>query len=95
MVNKRKTRGSIKEEAAEEGPVEIKEEEDEDDHETTLDNELPKKAKSISELLLLMDDYSPVIPDTVTDYYLGRAGFDCDDVRMYFTRTLCSKLINL
>lgn len=92
MVNKRKTRSSIKEEAAEE---EIQKEEDEDDHETTLDNELPNKAKAISELLLLMDDYSPVIPDTVTDYYLGRAGFDCDDVRMYFTRTLCLKLINL
>ncbi|KAJ3385606.1 Transcription initiation factor TFIID subunit 10 [Lobulomyces angularis] len=41
-----------------------------------------KKAKSLIELLALMDDYSPVIPDTVTDYYLAKSGFQCNDVRI-------------
>ncbi|KPV74315.1 uncharacterized protein RHOBADRAFT_44802 [Rhodotorula graminis WP1] len=29
-----------------------------------------------------MDDYQPVIPDEVTDYYLQRSGFDTNDVRV-------------
>ncbi|KAI8613773.1 putative transcription initiation factor tfiid subunit 10 [Chytriomyces sp. MP71] len=29
-----------------------------------------------------MDGASPLIPDAVTDYYLTRAGFECDDVRV-------------
>jgi transcription initiation factor TFIID subunit 10 len=84
MASKRKTRrSSIKEETAlDPGPTLDTNLDPESDTEPTLDTELANKGKSISELLLLMDDYSPVIPDTVTDYYLGRAGFDCDDVRI-------------
>ncbi|GAA94820.1 uncharacterized protein L969DRAFT_256570 [Mixia osmundae IAM 14324] len=32
--------------------------------------------------LLSQDDAKPLIPDEVTDYYLARAGFECDDVRV-------------
>jgi hypothetical protein len=34
---------------------------------TRVDIDLAKKGKSLNELLALMDAYSPVIPDTVTD----------------------------
>jgi len=44
--------------------------------------DLAKKGKSLTELLVLMDEYSPVIPDSVTDYYLARSGFDCNDQRV-------------
>ncbi|KAI8812619.1 transcription initiation factor TFIID 23-30kDa subunit-domain-containing protein [Cladochytrium replicatum] len=46
------------------------------------DGELARKDRSLAELLLLMDDYSPIIPDAVTDYYLSRSGIECDDVRL-------------
>ncbi|GAA5999559.1 Taf10p [Rhodotorula paludigena] len=36
----------------------------------------------LSQLLELMDDYKPIIPDEVTDFYLQRAGFDTHDVRV-------------
>ncbi|BGP41443.1 hypothetical protein JCM10449v2_005424 [Rhodotorula kratochvilovae] len=41
-----------------------------------------RKDAELSQLLDLMDDYKPVIPDEVTDYYLQRAGFDTSDVRV-------------
>ncbi|KAI9267468.1 transcription initiation factor TFIID 23-30kDa subunit-domain-containing protein [Sporodiniella umbellata] len=37
--------------------------------------------KTMAEFLALMDNYAPIIPDAVTDYYLNKSGFDCDDVR--------------
>ncbi|KAI9301240.1 transcription initiation factor TFIID 23-30kDa subunit-domain-containing protein, partial [Cunninghamella echinulata] len=40
------------------------------------------REKTLAEFLTKMDNYSPIIPDAVTDYYLNRAGFDCDDVRV-------------
>ncbi|KWU41537.1 transcription initiation factor IID, TAF10 subunit [Rhodotorula sp. JG-1b] len=36
----------------------------------------------LAQLLDQMDDYKPIIPDEVTDYYLQRAGFDTSDVRV-------------
>ncbi len=41
-----------------------------------------RKEKTLKELLGMMDEYAPIIPDAVTDYYLARAGFECDDVRI-------------
>ncbi|RUO95422.1 transcription initiation factor TFIID 23-30kDa subunit-domain-containing protein [Jimgerdemannia flammicorona] len=44
--------------------------------------EMSKKDRSLAEFLIMMDNYTPVIPDAVTDYYLSRTGFDCDDLRI-------------
>ncbi|GAA5831989.1 hypothetical protein JCM5353_002837 [Sporobolomyces roseus] len=41
-----------------------------------------KKDAELAELLEQMDQYKPVIPDEVTDYYLQRSGFDTNDVRV-------------
>ncbi|OBZ73833.1 Transcription initiation factor TFIID subunit 10 [Grifola frondosa] len=30
----------------------------------------------------MLDDYEPLIPNEVTDYYLQRVGFECEDVRL-------------
>ncbi|KAJ3009616.1 Transcription initiation factor TFIID subunit 10 [Thoreauomyces humboldtii] len=49
---------------------------------TRQDRETVKKDRSLAELLLMMDEYKPVIPDAVTDYYLSRSGFACSDVRV-------------
>lgn len=45
--------------------------------------ELEAKEESLSALLLQMDDYAPLIPDAVTDYYLAKGGLSTDDVRLY------------
>ncbi|KAH3664401.1 hypothetical protein WICMUC_005786 [Wickerhamomyces mucosus] len=44
--------------------------------------EFTKKDKTIHEILEMMEDYYPIIPDSVTDYYLSKNGLDCDDVRI-------------
>ncbi|KAI8913101.1 putative TAF10-TFIID and SAGA subunit, partial [Powellomyces hirtus] len=49
---------------------------------TRQERDTIKKDRSLAELLLMMDEYKPVIPDAVTDYYLSRSGFECDDVRV-------------
>ncbi|CDS14462.1 hypothetical protein LRAMOSA06631 [Lichtheimia ramosa] len=51
-------------------------------NEPVVDPELAKKEKTLAEFLAMMDSYTPIIPDAVTDYYLSRTGFDCDDVRI-------------
>ncbi|TPX72738.1 hypothetical protein SpCBS45565_g00173 [Spizellomyces sp. 'palustris'] len=49
---------------------------------TKQDRETARKDRSLAELLLMLDEYRPVTPDAVTDYYLARSGFECDDVRV-------------
>jgi hypothetical protein len=44
-------------------------EEAEQEQATRVDLDLAKKGKSLTELIALMDAYSPVIPDTVTDVF--------------------------
>jgi len=41
-----------------------------------------RKDRTLAEFLLMLDDYDPLIPMEVTDYYLQRVGFDCQDVRL-------------
>ena len=38
--------------------------------------------QSLSELLSLLEESAPLIPDAVTDYYLSRSGFESDDVNV-------------
>ncbi|EKM49982.1 uncharacterized protein PHACADRAFT_105415 [Phanerochaete carnosa HHB-10118-sp] len=45
-------------------------------------DEEAKKDRTLAEFLLMLDDYEPLIPNEVTDYYLQRAGFECEDVRL-------------
>ncbi|KAI8924599.1 transcription initiation factor TFIID 23-30kDa subunit-domain-containing protein, partial [Entophlyctis helioformis] len=44
--------------------------------------DMERKEEALSEVLLLMQDYSPVIPDAITDYHLARAGFESPDIRL-------------
>ncbi|KAI0820803.1 transcription initiation factor TFIID 23-30kDa subunit-domain-containing protein [Trametes gibbosa] len=44
--------------------------------------EQARKDKTLAEFLLMLDDYEPLIPNEVTEYYLQRVGFECDDVRL-------------
>ncbi|KAK3840992.1 MAG: transcription initiation factor TFIID 23-30kDa subunit-domain-containing protein, partial [Linnemannia gamsii] len=46
------------------------------------EEELNRKDRTLAEFLPMMESYNPIIPDAVTDYYLNRTGFDCDDVRI-------------
>ncbi|KAI9488151.1 transcription initiation factor TFIID 23-30kDa subunit-domain-containing protein [Zychaea mexicana] len=48
----------------------------------STETDLTKREKTLAEFLAMMDSYTPIIPDAVTDYYLSRTGFDCDDVRI-------------
>ncbi|GJE90978.1 transcription initiation factor IID TAF10 domain-containing protein [Phanerochaete sordida] len=45
-------------------------------------DEEAKKDRTLAEFLLMLDDYEPLIPNEVTDYYLQRVGFECEDVRL-------------
>ncbi|KAG8930691.1 Transcription initiation factor TFIID subunit 10 [Tulasnella sp. 418] len=45
-------------------------------------DEQARKDRTLAEFLLMLDDYEPLIPNEVTDYYLQRVGFECDDVRL-------------
>ncbi|KAI7869931.1 transcription initiation factor TFIID 23-30kDa subunit-domain-containing protein [Spinellus fusiger] len=40
------------------------------------------RENNLAEFLAMIDNYTPIIPDAVTDYYLSRTGFDCDDIRI-------------
>ncbi|EPY54260.1 SAGA complex/transcription factor TFIID complex subunit Taf10 [Schizosaccharomyces cryophilus OY26] len=40
------------------------------------------KDKTLEEFMNEMDDYSPIIPDVLLDYYLSLSGFRCADPRL-------------
>lgn len=42
-----------------------------------------RRDQTLAELLRLLDGSSTLIPDEVSSYYLERAGFRCEDVRLY------------
>ncbi|KAJ3389306.1 hypothetical protein CcCBS67573_g09400 [Chytriomyces confervae] len=60
------------------------EEEDDDKmrKKTRTEKDDEKREKALLDLLALMEDTTPLIPDAVTDYYLVKAGFECDDIRV-------------
>ncbi|KAG8744198.1 Transcription initiation factor TFIID subunit 10 [Ceratobasidium sp. 414] len=45
-------------------------------------DELARKDRTLAEFMLMLDEYDSLIPNEVTDYYLQRAGFECEDVRL-------------
>ncbi|KAI8907812.1 transcription initiation factor TFIID 23-30kDa subunit-domain-containing protein [Gorgonomyces haynaldii] len=38
--------------------------------------------ESLAQVLTMMQDYAPIIPDAVTDYQLSTAGFQTQDIRV-------------
>ncbi|CAI5755706.1 unnamed protein product [Candida verbasci] len=45
--------------------------------------DLSRKDKTLKEVLDMMDDeFSPIIPDAVTDYYLAKNGFETSDIKI-------------
>lgn len=46
---------------------------------------------SLSKILLLMNDYSPLIPDETTAFELQKGGFQCDDLRINRLLALASQ----
>jgi len=49
---------------------------------TRLPSAETRKDRSLVDFLIMLDDYEPLIPDEVTEYYLQRVGFDCQDARL-------------
>ena len=45
--------------------------------------ELEEKEESISSILMELDEYSPLIPDSVTDYYLQKGTSTISIITMY------------
>lgn len=43
---------------------------------------VPRKDKNLREFLAAMDEYAPIIPDAVTDYYLALSGLATNDIRL-------------
>jgi transcription initiation factor TFIID subunit 10 len=41
-----------------------------------------KKKEELDTFLGRMDDYQPIIPDAVTQFYLEKSGVDCPDIRV-------------
>lgn len=46
--------------------------------------EMTRSDKTLKEILDMMtdEDYTPIIPDAVTDYYLNKNGFETSDIRI-------------
>ncbi|KAK6521749.1 Transcription initiation factor TFIID subunit 10 [Arthrobotrys conoides] len=47
-----------------------------------IDMRVPRRERNLREFLGMMDEYAPIIPDAVTDYYLSLSGFQTSDVRI-------------
>jgi transcription initiation factor TFIID subunit 10 len=42
----------------------------------------PESKEVVEEFVESMEDFSPIIPDEVIEYYLKKTGFSCPDVRI-------------
>ncbi|KAK6506769.1 Transcription initiation factor TFIID subunit 10 [Arthrobotrys musiformis] len=47
-----------------------------------IEMRVPRRERNLREFLGMMDEYAPIIPDAVTDYYLALSGFHTTDVRI-------------
>ncbi|RVD81907.1 uncharacterized protein DFL_009754 [Arthrobotrys flagrans] len=47
-----------------------------------IEMKVPRRERNLREFLGMMDEYAPIIPDAVTDYYLSLSGFQTSDVRI-------------
>ncbi|KAF3913720.1 hypothetical protein AA313_de0205313 [Arthrobotrys entomopaga] len=47
-----------------------------------MEMRVPRRERNLREFLGMMDEYAPIIPDAVTDYYLSLSGFHTTDVRV-------------
>ena len=50
---------------------------------TRAEAEQEKKDIELAQLLEMMGDWKPVIPDEVTDYYLQKSGFETEDLIVF------------
>nr|ODN98913.1 hypothetical protein L204_02878 [Cryptococcus depauperatus CBS 7855] len=46
------------------------------------EEEIARRDRSLVELLAMLDGYKPLIPEEITEYFLQRSGFDCNDPRL-------------
>ncbi|KIS70360.1 uncharacterized protein UMAG_01529 [Mycosarcoma maydis] len=49
---------------------------------TRREEEEARKDRTLAEFMQLLDGYTPLIPDQVTDFYLEKVGFECHDPRL-------------
>ncbi|KAF0540339.1 transcription initiation factor protein [Gigaspora margarita] len=55
------------------------------------EEEFLRKDRSLLEFLLLLDNFEPLIPDFVTEYYLNKSGIQCDDIRIMRLMSLAAQ----
>ncbi|CAG8777241.1 15361_t:CDS:2, partial [Racocetra fulgida] len=55
------------------------------------EEEFLRKDRSLLEFLLLLDNFEPLIPEFVTEYYLNRSGIQCDDIRVMRLMSLAAQ----
>jgi hypothetical protein len=53
------------------------------DNQPTDADSTDQQDKDLLELLQMLETHTPVIPDTLMDYYMTKAGVQCDDLRLY------------
>lgn len=58
---------------------------------TRREEEAARKDRTLAEFMLMLDEYEPLIPAEVTDYYLQQVGFECHDVRLKRLISLASQ----
>ncbi|KAG6837164.1 hypothetical protein H0H93_013754 [Arthromyces matolae] len=49
---------------------------------TRQEAEAARNDRTLADFLLMLDEYEPLIPSEIADYYLQRVGFECEDVRL-------------